>query len=82
MQEILQGTEAQLLVVYGRRRAGKTFLIKNFFQQQVFFEYTGIHKGTLNQQLEAFTEANHIFKKQIADRRSSHLDAHFEIIQS
>jgi len=50
--------EAEFIAVYGRRRIGKTFLIKNFFQQKecVYFQSTGIYKGTLKQQLARFTK--------------------------
>jgi uncharacterized protein len=30
-----QSTEAELLVIYGRRRIGKTFLIRNYFENKL-----------------------------------------------
>jgi uncharacterized protein len=50
--------EAEFIAIYGRRRIGKTFLIKNFFQAKecVYFQSTGIYKGTLKQQLARFTK--------------------------
>lgn len=51
--------EAEFVVIYGRRRVGKTFLIRQFFTEQscVFFQATGLQKGNLTKQLENFTIA-------------------------
>lgn len=49
--------EAELVAVYGRRRVGKTYLIRNGFKKQLAFEFSGIHHATLSQQLESFSNA-------------------------
>jgi len=54
LSKIANSGEAELIAVYGRRRVGKTFLIRNVFQKQMAFEYSGIHNATLDQQLENF----------------------------
>jgi hypothetical protein len=54
LQEVLRSREAQFVALYGRRRVGKTFLIRQFFRHQFLLEFTGIHKGSLQQQLEGF----------------------------
>jgi len=54
LSKIAKSGEAELLAVYGRRRVGKTFLIRNAFQKQLVFEFSGIHNATLDQQLESF----------------------------
>ncbi len=47
--------EAELLAVYGRRRIGKTFLIRNFFKDKgTYFEVTGLKDGKLADQLQNF----------------------------
>jgi len=56
LQKIAQSEEAELIALYGRRRVGKTFLIRHAFKKQLVFEYSGIHGATLNQQLENFSE--------------------------
>ncbi len=55
--EILTSKEAELLAVYGRRRVGKTFLIRNAYAKQLAFEFTGIHHASLAEQLDNFTQA-------------------------
>ncbi|HEV8083702.1 MAG TPA: ATP-binding protein [Chitinophagaceae bacterium] len=57
LKKILQSKDAELVAIYGRRRVGKTFLIRNFFDKELLFELSGIHNATLDQQLENFTMA-------------------------
>lgn len=56
LDQILKSKRAEFLALYGRRRVGKTFLIRNFFEQSadVFFHITGIQKGTMEEQLRQF----------------------------
>ncbi|WP_194848461.1 AAA family ATPase [Candidatus Neptunochlamydia vexilliferae] len=57
LQKLLNSEEAELLAVYGRRRIGKTFLIKEFFSDKgLFFELTGILRGRTSEQLWNFAE--------------------------
>lgn len=49
--------EPELVAVYGRRRVGKTFLIRNAFSSELCFEFSGIHHANLHQQLENFSIA-------------------------
>lgn len=55
LKSMLQTDKAELIAVYGRRRIGKTFLIRNFLEKQIVFELSGIHGASLEQQLENFT---------------------------
>lgn len=58
LQQLLDSKQAEFLTIYGRRRIGKTFLIREFFQKQkvVFFNSTGSKDGSLKEQIEHFTE--------------------------
>lgn len=51
--------EAEFVVLYGRRRIGKTFLIRQFFKNKKvqFFQATGLQKGNHKKQLSHFTES-------------------------
>jgi AAA+ ATPase superfamily predicted ATPase len=57
LAQILESKDAELLVIYGRRRVGKTFLIRNAYEKQLVFEISGIHNATLRNQLEVFGQA-------------------------
>lgn len=55
-KEALTSIKSEFIVVYGRRRVGKTYLIKNVLKHKIDFELTGIQDGTLSDQLENFRE--------------------------
>lgn len=48
---VMASTEAELVAVYGRRRVGKTFLIRELFGHDLSFELTGVHGAPLPEQL-------------------------------
>lgn len=48
--------KAELIAVYGRRRVGKTFLVKNYFRERFDFYVTGICNGTKKEQLTFFNK--------------------------
>ena len=41
LQEALQSAEAEMVAVVGRRRVGKTFLIKKVYEKQIIFSTSG-----------------------------------------
>jgi len=57
LEETLKAKEAGLIAVYGRRRVGKTFLIRNYFEDRLVFELTGMYKGSLKDQLVQFSRS-------------------------
>jgi len=54
--DALSSNSAEFIAIYGRRRVGKTYLIKKFFGSQsgVFFEQTG-NEDTMKNQLKNFS---------------------------
>lgn len=58
LDKIWNSKNAELVAVYGRRRVGKTFLIREHFKtQKNYFELTGMKDTTVTEQLKNFTEA-------------------------
>ena len=63
LQEYYDSNEAEFIVIYGRRRVGKTFLVHQFFQNRFDFCVTGlspVESGNINlkeRQLENFQTA-------------------------
>jgi uncharacterized protein len=49
--------KASLFAVYGRRRVGKTYLIRAYMAERISFQFSGIHNVTTEIQLAKFTEA-------------------------
>ena len=54
LSRALNEEEAQLIVVTGRRRVGKTFLINEYFDNGFDFKITGAHKESKAKQLNYF----------------------------
>ena len=54
LKEALDCDKPELITIYGRRRVGKTFLVRQFFKTHIQFECTGLHRGTLSDQLKNF----------------------------
>jgi len=54
LQRIAESEEPEFVAVYGRRRVGKTFLIKQFFDNKFTFYFSGSENSTMKTQLENF----------------------------
>ena len=59
LKSILNSDSAEFLAIYGRRRVGKTFLIREFFKAKngiIFFNATGLKDGSMHEQISNFTD--------------------------
>ena len=54
LKSFLESKKAEFVVVYGRRRVGKTFLVCEFFGDTFAFHATGLSDGKMQEQLAAF----------------------------
>jgi len=54
LEQTLKSQEAELIAIYGRRRVGKTYLVRKSFQKHIIFEFSGVHNATLKEQLTNF----------------------------
>ena len=54
LQSILEKRDASFLAVYGRRRIGKTYLIRQVYENKILFECSGVLEEDMAQQLENF----------------------------
>ena len=57
LHSIYQSDKSEFIAVYGRRRVGKTFLIRSVFEKQFTFQMTGLANASLKQQLASFNIA-------------------------
>ncbi len=54
LRAALKTNRPELIVIYGRRRIGKTFLIDSVYENHIQFEFSGIHGASLKEQLANF----------------------------
>jgi len=60
LQRIIESDKAEFVAVFGRRRVGKTFLIREFFDSKFTFYHTGIANTGMELQLHSFNSSlNH-----------------------
>ena len=54
LRNLLNKKGSEFLAVYGRRRIGKTYLIRQVYEKSIVFEASGLHEKEMAQQLESF----------------------------
>lgn len=54
LKDAMKSNEPELIAVYGRRRVGKTFLIRQVYDQHLICEFSGVHHAPIGEQLENF----------------------------
>lgn len=57
LQRAFNSEKAEFIAVYGRRRVGKTFLIREFFGDKICFELNGVFNATSREQLDNFASS-------------------------
>jgi uncharacterized protein len=55
LEKHIQSSKSEFIAVYGRRRVGKTFLIREYFQNKFTFYATGLANANTAKQLTSFT---------------------------
>lgn len=61
LEKLLHSPEPELLAIYGRRRIGKTFLIKTYYKDHIAFSCSGQHNGKTREQLINFAEQLNLY---------------------
>lgn len=57
LRRSLESDRSEFVIVYGRRRVGKTYLVDNFFNYEYDFSYVGGHRLSKSKQLRNFAKA-------------------------
>jgi predicted AAA+ superfamily ATPase len=57
LTDYYESPRPEFVAIYGRRRVGKTFLIREFFEDDFFFYASGLPKSNLKDQLDNFNDA-------------------------
>ena len=54
LKDALNSPSAELVALYGRRRVGKTYLIRTVYENELILEVTGLNNAPFSEQLENF----------------------------
>ncbi|MCD8387030.1 MAG: ATP-binding protein [Bacteroidales bacterium] len=64
LRRYIDSPKSEMVVVYGRRRVGKTFIVQNVCQGQYSFYMTGLYRRPKKQQLANFANALAVYSGQ------------------
>lgn len=81
LASICEQREARMVAVYGRRRVGKTFLIKEFFHNEFDFMFTGSYEAPMSVQLSLFQKELQKYSGQSQRRPANWFEA-FDQLQA
>ena len=57
LKQSLESDESEFVIICGRRRIGKTFLVEQFFERKYDFKFVGGHNMKTRDQLKSFAKA-------------------------
>ncbi|MDO9154763.1 MAG: ATP-binding protein [Paludibacter sp.] len=78
---LLIADNSDFIVVYGRRRIGKTFLIREHFNNSFDFQLTGLANATIRQQLKNFDVSLAKYSKKAFEQPKTWFDAFQQLIE-
>ncbi len=83
LYEALHSPSAEMVAVFGRRRVGKTFLIKQTYHPHIVFELTGLQSSNNKAQLQNFSNQLATFSQSLLPIKipTNWLDAFFMLAQ-
>src|SRR3990167_716289 len=83
LDDFLSSNKTEFIAIYGRRRVGKTYLIRQYFENKkvVFFNMTGSKEGVISEQIGHFTkEIGNVFNKGLSLKQGKNWDETFELL--
>lgn len=75
LDRVMSSDRSEFVIVYGRRRVGKTFLVDQYFQGIYDFSFVGGHNLPRNRQLLAFSKALKKYSGKKPDKFGDWFDA-------
>lgn len=83
LENIYNSNKPEFLAIYGRRRVGKTYLIRHFFSAKdvLFFNVTGSKNGPMLEQINHFTgQISDVFYRGISIQPAKNWDETFKLL--
>ncbi|MDR2467157.1 MAG: ATP-binding protein [Prevotellaceae bacterium] len=81
LNSLLASNKPEFAVVYGRRRVGKTYLIKEYFNNRFAFYHTGLANGSAKKQLRNFQKSLELYGRTSYPKAEDWLDAFSQLRQ-
>lgn len=75
LERLYGSGKAEFVAVYGRRRVGKTFLVKQLFEKELVFSVAGLANEKTKKQLKNFYKTLQLYDKSIKTAPQDWLDA-------
>ena len=63
LETLYKSTRSEFVIIYGRRRIGKTFLVNQVFEKLFTFKYTGTRGESQKVQLGRFAKQLQVYSK-------------------
>lgn len=73
LHEALTSNKPEMVAIIGRRRVGKTFLIRNVYEKNLSFELTGVQYATQKEQLQIFSARLRLQRERAENAFQMHL---------
>ena len=80
LKKTYSSSRSEFVAVYGRRRVGKTFLVREFFKNRFSFHCTGLAEGKTKAQLKNFNIALSKYAQESIPQADNWLDAFEQLI--
>jgi AAA+ ATPase superfamily predicted ATPase len=80
LQQAVESNQSEFLAIFGRRRVGKTFLIREFFNTRFTFYHTGIANSDMSIQLHSFCTSLNEYGKTLYPKSKTWLEAFENLI--
>lgn len=81
LQRSLESDRSEFVIVYGRRRVGKTYLVDNFFNYEYDFSFVGGHRFTKQKQLRNFAKAMKKYARLARQPKYANWDDAFDALE-
>ena len=80
LQQYVESDKPEFIAVYGRRRVGKTFLIREYFKNSFSFYISGLANSTKGEQLENFNATLSFYGKTPYPRAKDWLESFRQLV--
>ena len=79
LNQIVESNKSEFVAIFGRRRVGKTFLVREYFKHRFAFYFSGVENIQKQQQLKNFNTALYKYGKQQYPHVNSWFDAFVQL---